>query len=116
MTKTTSLVACAAAFIGMGIAMPQCPGEKAMQDQVDALKATQITMTQKLNAVDAQSKTANADSAQIKQALTQLAGVIDTQRDALKRLDDAVKDLQTKVAALSAPKAKPSAKSKKKGH
>ena len=114
MNKTMSIVACTAAFIGMGMGMPQCPGEKAMQDQVDSLKATQITMTQKLNSVDTQAKAANTDVGQIKQAITQLAGAVDAQKDALKRLDDSIKDLQTKVAALSAPKAKPAAKAKKK--
>jgi septal ring factor EnvC (AmiA/AmiB activator) len=104
MNKKLSILACSAAFIGMGVAMPQCPGEKAMQDQIDGLKSTQITMTQKLNAIDAHSKNEGMEEGQIKQAITQLAGAVDAQKDALKRLDDAIKDLQTKVAALSGSK------------
>lgn len=113
MKKTMSIVACTAAFIGMGMGMPQCPGEKAMQDQVDSLKATQITMTQKLNSVDAQAKAANMDVGQIKQAITQLAGAVDAQKDALKRLDESIKELQNKLASMSSrPSAKPKAKKK----
>jgi methyl-accepting chemotaxis protein len=112
MNKTTSIAALTAAFIGMGIAMPQCPGEKAMQDQVDQLKATQITMTQKLQAMDGQVKQSNAMMETMKTAITQLAGAVQSQSDAMKRLDDAVKEIQTKLAAGSS-KAKGG---KKKGH
>ncbi len=113
MNKTMTIVACGAAFIGMGIAMPQCPGEKAMQDQVDALRTAQTSMTAKLTAVDGQTKATAGDVNQMKQALTQFAGVIDAQKDALKRLDDSIKDLQTKVAALQAAKSPAKGKKKK---
>jgi hypothetical protein len=115
MNKKMSIVALSAAFIGMGVAMPQCPGEKAMQQQVDTLQASNVDMTRKLSMLDSQVKQVNQDLGQTRQLLTQLASAVTAQKDAMDRMDAAVKDIQTKMAAAAAPKAKAPAKGKKKG-
>src|SRR5262245_52266283 len=99
MNKKMTIVALSSAFIGMGIAMPQCPGEKAMQDQIDQLKATQITMTQKLQAMDSQVKAATTKMDTMSQAIVTLGSAVDAQKGALERLNAAVTEMQTKMAA-----------------
>ncbi len=116
MNKKMSILACSAAFVAMGMGMPQCPGEKAMQQQMDLLQTSNQALTTKLSAMDSQMKSVSADATQTKQLMTQLAGVVTAQKDALDRMDLAVKDLQAKVTALSTVKAKaPVSKGKKKG-
>jgi septal ring factor EnvC (AmiA/AmiB activator) len=110
MNKKLSILACSVAFVGMGMGMPQCPGEKAAQQQMDSLQQSNQDMTKKLQALDGEIKSMNGDLSQTKQLMTQLAAAVTAQKDAMDRMDAAVKDLQAKAAA--APKA---TKGKKKG-
>jgi septal ring factor EnvC (AmiA/AmiB activator) len=113
MNKKMSIVVCSAAFVAMGMGMPQCPGEKAMQQQVDAMQTSQQTMTTKLTLMDTQLKTVNSDATQTKQILSQLAQAIQAQKDALDREDVAIKDIQAKMTASATAKSKPVTKGKK---
>lgn len=114
MKKNLSILACSVAFVGMGMGMPQCPGEKAAQQQMDALQQTNQDMTKKLQTLDGEIRSMNGDLVQTKQLMTQLASAVTAQKDAMDRMDAAVKDLQAK--AIAPPKPKPAAKAKKKGH
>lgn len=111
MNKPMTFLAFGAAFIGMGIAMPQCPGEKALQDQVDTLTKSNMQLTQKINKMDSQLQSMFNEIGLTKQFATQMTATVTEQKGALDRLDAAVKDLQAKAAA-----AKPAAKGKTKAH
>ena len=86
----------AGAFAGMGIAMPSCPGQQAMQQQIDALQITNTDLTKKVQALNTQVTSLNNDMTQVKQLLPQMTNVIQAQKGALDQLNTSVKDLQSK--------------------
>jgi chromosome segregation ATPase len=110
LTQTALFVA---AFIGMGISIPSCPGDKAMQQQIDGLTQSNSDMTKKLQMLDSQNKGLASDLQTQKQVLTQLASTAAAQKEAIDNLYTSVKQLQARPApaAKKAP-----AKKKKKKH
>ena len=56
MNKKIQALVTAGAFLGMGIAMPSCPGQQAMQQQIDTLQTKTIELTQKISKVDSQNQ------------------------------------------------------------
>ncbi|MGZ6310516.1 MAG: hypothetical protein ACXWOH_07785 [Bdellovibrionota bacterium] len=100
------------AFLGMGIAMPSCPGQQAMQQQIDQLTTGQQDHAKRLTTLIAQTKELNTDMGTIKQLLPQMTNVIQQQRTEISNLDAQVKDLQAKFAALST-KGSPKGKKRK---
>lgn len=87
-----------AAIIGMGMSLPSCPGQQAMQQQLDTLQTTQAELQKKIQAQEAQIKTITQTQEQEKQLLEQMTGAIQAQRGALEQLNDAVKNLQSQPA------------------
>jgi peptidoglycan hydrolase CwlO-like protein len=106
MNKYVRWVVMGAALSGMGIAMPSCPGQQAMQEKIDALQTSETELNKKVQAMQTQITTLNNDMAQVKQLLPQMTNVIQAQKGALEQLDATVKSMQTK--------AKPGAGKKKK--
>ncbi len=106
-----SIVACSAAFVAMGMGMPDCGG-KAMQQQLDAVQASQQTMTTKLTMMESKVKMMTEESNQTKQLITQLSQVVTAQKDAIDREDAAIKDIQAKLTAPP-KKAAPTKKKRK---
>jgi septal ring factor EnvC (AmiA/AmiB activator) len=92
------------AFCGMGISMPSCPGQQAMQQQIDALQTSNADLTKKVQTLTTQLESANADLTQIKQVLPQMTNVIQAQKGALDQLDASVKELDSKVAKIGTKK------------
>lgn len=85
------------AFIGMGAGMPSCPGQKAMQQEMDSVQAANQDLTKKVQALSAQVTGLNNDMAQVKQLLPQMTQLIKAQKDQLDLVDAAVKDMQSKT-------------------
>lgn len=105
-------------MVGMGMSMPSCPGQQAMQQQIDTLQTAQTDLQKKLQAMDAQLKAQSATNDQVKTLLEQMTGAIQAQRGALEQLNTDVKDLKARPVPAPAPvktvgKARPA---KKKGH
>src|SRR4051812_3321025 len=96
MKKKLNWIIMGTAFIGMGMGMPSCPGQQAMQQQLDSLQTANSDLTKKVQAQNAQLTTLNNDLAQIKQLLPQITGVISVQKAAMDKLDSDLKDLQKK--------------------
>lgn len=97
MGRNLKTVALGAALLGLGMSMPSCPGEKAMQQQLDSLQTSHADLTKKVQVLDAQIKTLNNEMTQVKQLLGQMTSAIQTQGGALERLDGAVKEIQTRL-------------------
>jgi septal ring factor EnvC (AmiA/AmiB activator) len=90
----------------MGMAMPSCPGQQAMQQQIDALQTANTELTKKVQTLTLEVNTINTDMAQVKQILPQITNLMTTQKTTLDQYDIAIKDLQAKWTAKSAPKKK----------
>ncbi|MBC7691656.1 MAG: hypothetical protein H7222_07785 [Methylotenera sp.] len=122
-TGLTMLAGC----LGMGMAMPSCPGQQAMQQQVDTLQTKNAEQTKAIQQLTTNVNTMKEEMTQVKTLVGQMGNTVLAQKAALEQLEQAVKDLAAKAAARPAPakaaakpaKGKPSAKSlptKKKGH
>jgi len=110
--QITQTVVFVSAFICMGMSLPSCPGDKAMQQQIDGLTQSNADMTRKLQMLDSQNKSLASDMQTQKQVLTQLASTAAAQKEAIDNLYTSVKQLQSRPAPAPAKKAT----SKKKKH
>jgi septal ring factor EnvC (AmiA/AmiB activator) len=86
-----------AAFLGLGIAMPSCPGQQAMQQQLDALQNANMDLSKKVQALTTQNHTMSNDINQMKTLLPQMTNVISSQKIALDKLDADLKALQARI-------------------
>ncbi|NDD92311.1 hypothetical protein EBZ37_09525 [bacterium] len=97
-----------ASFLLMGLSMPSCPGQQALQQQVDALKTADSEIRSLITAQDSQIKGLKEENERAKAMVSQLVATVTEQS---KKLDE----LTEKVKTPPAPAAKPSkAKSSKK--
>ncbi|MGK5087381.1 hypothetical protein WDW86_07465 [Bdellovibrionota bacterium FG-2] len=102
----------AIALTGMGIAMPSCPGQQALQQQVDKLTTQNADTTKRIQALDEHVKTLNGEMAQAKQLLLQITNVIQAQKTTIEQLEASMKSSPAKgkgakaAAAKTAPKKK----------
>ncbi len=100
-----------AAFLGLGISMPSCPGQQAMQQQIDALQTKANDSAKQIQALDAQIKKLNTDFTKLYNYLEKLNLAAGEQKASLDRIDATLKAMTAKPA----PKA-PKGPLKKKGH
>lgn len=91
-----------AAFLGMGMSMPSCPGQQAMQQQIDTLTTQNADLTKKLQGADSQIKTLNADMTQVKTLLKPMADAIQAQKTAMDQLNANLTELQAKLTKPAA--------------
>lgn len=89
---------------GMGITMPSCPGQQAMQQQIDSLQTTNQDLNKKIQALTLQVNSLNSDMNQVKQLMPQITSLLTAEKTALEQLDATVKDLQGKTAKLLSKK------------
>ena len=97
--NTKLIVLAVGAFLTLGIAMPSCPGQRAMQQQIDSLQTANAALTKKVQILESESRVHTQELSQAKQLFTQITQVIQAQKGALDQLNVAVKDLQTKLTA-----------------
>lgn len=93
-----------AAFIGMGMSMPSCPGQQAMQQQIDTLTAQNAELTKHVQAADAQIKSLNKDMTDVKNLLQPMANAIQAQKASIDQIDANMKEIQAKMTAKPAAK------------
>ena len=91
----------ALAFTGLGLSMPSCPGQEAMQKQIDGLTKQNGDIIKKLQTVDAPVKAAATELAQMKELLQQTTTALQAQAERIAKLEAAVTTLQTQAAASS---------------
>jgi septal ring factor EnvC (AmiA/AmiB activator) len=90
------------ACLGMGMAMPSCPGQQETQLKIDALQASQTDLARKVQALTSQINALNNDMSQVKQLLPQMTSVITavkTSSDAMAADLKLIKDAETARAA-----------------
>jgi septal ring factor EnvC (AmiA/AmiB activator) len=95
------------ACFAMAMTMPSCPGQQAMQQQIDALQASNQELTTKVHALEAQEKVHAEKAPERKKAMEDMAAAIAAQKTALDNLNATVQQMQTKLASMPA---KPAAK------
>ena len=88
-------------FLMMGLSMPSCPGQQALQQQVDALKNSETEMKTRLASAETSVKTMKEDLDQSKALLAQLSKTVVDQAATLEKLDESVKALSTKSKPAS---------------
>lgn len=103
MNKKLTLLAFGSAFIGMGIAMPSCPGQQAMQQQIDADSAKSAENAKNIQTLTGQVKTISDDLAQVKTQLSQVSNTVLAQKASIEQMEATLK-------AASAHKAAPAKK------
>jgi peptidoglycan hydrolase CwlO-like protein len=101
------------ASLGMGITMPSCPGQEAMQQQIDSLTAKNADLTKKVAAMSATVDTSNKELNDIKQLLGQLGPALDAQKTYITSLSTQIQDVQAKLAAQAQAAAKKPSKRRK---
>jgi peptidoglycan hydrolase CwlO-like protein len=111
MATTCRIAIFIAAFIGMGMSLPSCPGDKAMQQQIDMLQASNQDMTRKLQNLDNQLKSSANDIIGQKSLITQLATTVSAQKEAIDNLYNQIKIIQAKLT--QPPPSKKATKKKK---
>jgi septal ring factor EnvC (AmiA/AmiB activator) len=92
--------------VSLGIAMPSCPGQEAMQQQMTTLQNSNQDLHKKLNAMSTQVTTMNNEVNQMKQLLPQVTNVLQAQKAAIDQLDAAVKGMKGKGGAKGGKKAR----------
>ena len=99
------------------VTMPSCPGQQAMQKQIDDLTKREAKLNEKMSALDAQVKSMNTDlSSTIKPLLQETAKtVVDDFKPAVQKLDARLTALEQRPAPTPAKgKKAPPAKAHKK--
>ena len=104
MTKNLRYGALVAAFIGMGMSMPGCPDQKAIQSQIDALQASSAELKTRVQALDQQMSGITNASNQTQELLTQMNGVIQAQKQAMDTLAAKVEAMHRAPAPAAAAK------------
>jgi septal ring factor EnvC (AmiA/AmiB activator) len=88
------------ALLTMGIAMPSCPGQQAIQQQIDALTTRANEGDQKLQGMTTQVGSLSKEMTDAKALLEQLSQTVIAQKDAIATLEASNKELQDKVAGM----------------
>jgi len=99
MNKQIRVLVFTLAALGMGITMPSCPGQEAMQQQIDGLTAKNADMTRKMAAMSATVDSAAKELNDAKQLLTQLGPALEAQKNAMTTMSTQIQDIQSKMAA-----------------
>jgi septal ring factor EnvC (AmiA/AmiB activator) len=97
----------------MGIAMPSCPGQEAMQKQIDSLTQSNAELTRKVQMMDASLKTNASDMGQAKQLFEQMTNALQSQKTELTNVETALKDAQAQLAELVAAQKKGAKRTRK---
>lgn len=98
MTKTRiHWLVLSASTLGLGLSMPACPGQQAMQQQLDNLEKRETAVATRIQGIDTQVKAATAEVAKMGPALQNLQVI----NQALIEQKSLITDLQKQVAELS---------------
>src|SRR4051812_1310836 len=101
MNKKMTWLASGAAVMLMGISMPSCPGQQAMQQQIDALQAKQTDLMRQLSQMDNRSKSMAEEFNQAKTLLAQVSNTVLAQRQAIEQMDASIKTLTARLTPPS---------------
>lgn len=116
MNKKIQLIVLCMAFLGLGLSMPSCPGQQAMQQQIDALKGKIDENEKQIQILITKLDHTNSEIGQMTTIVAQLNTVLTEQKQQMEQMGASIKSLNEKLAAPKTT-AKPTAKTvKKRGH
>ena len=95
----------------MGLGVPSCPGQQAMQQQIDSIKTEETELKMKMQAVDTQLKALKEDLEQTKALVAPMSLAAKDQAASIERLDSSIKALETSFKSMSAKPATAKSKS-----
>jgi chromosome segregation ATPase len=93
-------------FLLMGLSMPSCPGQQALQQAVESLKVSQAEFKGKMTAHEGALKALQEEVAGLQSKLTEVTATVLAQKAALEKMDEALK-------SKSGAKGRPAASKKK---
>ena len=67
------------AVVGLGFAMPSCPGQDAMQQQINALQSSNQEISKKVQTLTTQVTTLASENAEIKKFVFSASGIFSAQ-------------------------------------
>ncbi len=109
MRKPTTIALLGFAALSMAITMPSCPGQQAMQQQIDDQKKVMADLTTRLVKLDGDLKAIQADLLSVKQSaepMAQAMAPLAALPPKLEAIEAAVKALQDAAAKAPAKKKK----------
>ncbi|MEK6707062.1 MAG: hypothetical protein AABZ06_14890 [Bdellovibrionota bacterium] len=118
MKKIKWLFVALCSLMALGIAMPSCPGQKAVQTQIETLEKNQADLIKKVGSLESQLKAAAMENAKTKEILSQLGSSLQLQEASLRQLESTVKGTHIKPSiqkAKGSSKNSPRGAAKKKG-
>lgn len=89
--KLKMAAVCVGAILLMGIAMPDCGGSQALQQQIDELKTSNQQLKTKMSSTESQLKAMADEMGQAKQLLGQMTNMLTTHQSALAQIDEQLK-------------------------
>ena len=107
MNKNLRWIVLGCATLGMGLSMPSCPGQQAMQQQIDALEKRVNSETQRVQSLDTQVKQLNGEMAKANQLLSTMGNTVLAQKTEIENLQKSVQEMASRSAAKPAAKAAP---------
>ena len=102
-----------AAFLGMGMSMPSCPGQQAMQQQIDTATTNNADLTRRLQSMDSQVKELSKGMTEVKSLVKPMGDAILAQKSAMDQLDANMKEMQARLMAAAKPSGHGKAPAKK---
>lgn len=102
--KTTIIIT--VAVFAMGAGLPGCPGNKAVEEQVEQLQTKNADAIKKIGSIENQLKMMTAETAQLKQQMPQALEQLNVLKGRLDQLEAQVREMASKKVAPA--KAKPS--------
>jgi len=94
------------AMLAMGITMPACPGQQAMQQQIDDLTKRDAELNKRLTALENSVRTGMGDVGAMKQSFGPMGQQLQAIGPRLDGLEAGMKDIQAKMAAAASAPAK----------
>ena len=101
------------AILGMGISMPSCPGQQAMQQQIDGVEKREGALAQRTQTLENQLRSLSSEMGGVKQQLANISGTIIEQKHAIEKLTEEVSRLKAAKPTKADSKSKASSKSSK---
>lgn len=106
MNKHLRWIVLGAAATTMGIAMPSCPGQQAMQEQIDQLQKNNVALNQRIQKLEVNVTGMTGELNAAKTQLQQIGPFIQGKMAELDQLKATVTELQARVPAKPAKGAK----------
>jgi peptidoglycan hydrolase CwlO-like protein len=116
MRKIIQAIAISGAFLALGFSMPSCPGQQALQQQMDILQAKASEAGKELQVLVTKLDQANSEISKTNAVMAQMNTVITEQKLQIEQLEASMKILSDKITAPKAPPKNIKTHTKKRGN